>query len=247
MAVADTRQQRASTTPRPTRWHVKRSLRVILLGPPGAGKGTQAELMHARLRLPHISTGDIFREEAQAQSPLGRVVAGYMARGELVPDTVVVQVVINRLRRPDARRGFILDGFPRTVPQAQALDQQLLRHRQAIDFVLHVAASPAVVHKRLGGRRVCRQCGAIYHVTNMPPRRAGLCDVCGGPVVQRADDRVATIRRRLAVYQEGSLPLMAYYRRRGRLRHLSGDLHAEALFDKIIHLLQQEGWLAPAR
>lgn len=226
---------------------LQRSLRIIFLGPPGAGKGTQAELVQRRLDLPHISTGDIFREEARAQSPLGKVVAGYMKRGELVPDTVVVQVVTNRLRRADARRGCVLDGFPRTLPQAQALDRELARHRQAIDLVFHFATSQRIVHKRLGGRRVCQACGAIYHTTNMPSRRAGVCDACGGALIQRADDRAATIRRRLAVYREGSRPVMTYYRRHGRLRHLSGDLGAEALFARIVRLLRQEGWLARSR
>lgn len=246
MAVASLRKRRAASAGAAAAdaGRLRRSLSVIFLGPPGAGKGTQAELIHQRLGLPHISTGAIFREEAQACSPLGRVVAGYMQRGELVPDAVVVQVVANRLRRPDTRRGFILDGFPRTVLQAQALDGRLARHGRAVDLVFHCSASPPVIHKRLGGRRVCRRCNAIYHVTNMPPRRAGVCDVCGGGLMQRADDRAATIRRRLAVYRESSRPLMAYYRRQGRLRHLSGDLGAEALFARIVRLLRREGWLA---
>ena len=216
---------------------------MILLGPPGAGKGTQAALIERRLGLPHISTGDIFREEAKMQSSLGRLVAGYMQRGELVPDDVVVQVVARRLKRPDARRGFVLDGFPRTVPQAEALDRQLADARHAIDLVIDVPASARVIYRRLSGRRVCRQCGQIYHVTNMPPRRPGTCDRCGGPVVQRADDRLTTIRRRLTVYQDASTTLLAYYRRQGRVRRLSGDVSAETLFRRMVQLLRREGWL----
>ena len=244
MAVADKAARAASSTRRPATGRLTRSLRLIFLGPPGAGKGTQAELIHHRLGLPHISTGNIFREEANAGTALGQVVAGYMRRGELVPDTVVVQVIAGRLRRPDTRHGYILDGFPRTVPQAEALDRQLARHRQALDLVIYFPTSVRVIHARLGGRRVCRQCGAIYHVTNMPPKRAGVCDGCGGTIIQRTDDRAATIRRRLDVYRQDSTPLLAYYRRCGRLRRLSGDWSAEMFFARFTRLLRREGWLA---
>ncbi len=246
MAVASRAARRGAqpATGRPAAGRLTRSLRLIFLGPPGAGKGTQAELIQHRLGLPQISTGNIFRDEAKAGTALGKTVAGYMRRGELVPDDVVVQVIAGRLRRPDTRRGYILDGFPRTVPQAEALDRQLATHRQAIDFVIYFPTSVRVVYARLGGRRVCRQCGAIYHLTNMPPKRAGVCDACGGAIIQRADDRAATIRRRLEVYRQDSTPLLAYYRRRGRLRRLSGDWSADVLFERFARLLRREGWLA---
>ena len=249
MAVASktARRRMKRSITQPVSGRLTRSLRLIFLGPPGAGKGTQAELVQHRLRLPHISTGNIFREEAKTGTALGKVVVGYMRRGELVPDAVVVQVVAGRLRRPDTRRGYILDGFPRTVPQAEALDRQLAAHRQAIDLAVYFPTTARVIHTRLGGRRVCQQCGAIYHLTNMPSKRAGICDGCGGRIIQRADDRAATIRRRLDVYRKESTPLLAYYQRRGRLRQLSGDASAETLFERFAHLLQREGWLAGAR
>lgn len=197
-------------------------MRLVLLGAPGAGKGTLAKQLSAALGVVHISTGDIFREEVAAGSDLGRKAKSYMDRGELVPDEVVIGMVQQRLSRPDCKPGFILDGFPRTVPQAEALDAFLREHQMPLDAVLDIEVPEETVVRRLSGRRVCRTCGAIYHVENKPPKREGVCDLDQGELYQRDDDQPEAIRRRLRVYQEATAPLAAYYREQGLLRPMDG-------------------------
>jgi len=198
------------------------ALNVVLLGAPGAGKGTQAERIVADFGLPHISTGDMLRAAVAAGTPMGREAAKYMEAGALVPDEVVVGVVKERLAQPDAREGFLLDGFPRTVAQAEALDALLAAEGRAITHVVLIEVPDEELVQRIAGRRSCGRCGKLYNVTFDPPKVEGVCDVCGGELVQRADDNEETVRRRLAVYHEQTAPLVDYYRRRGVLHSVFG-------------------------
>ena len=187
-------------------------MRLILLGPPGAGKGTQAKGLAASLGVPHVSTGDMLRAAVSSGSEVGRRAKKYMDAGELVPDAVVVAIVAERLREPDAASGWLLDGFPRTEAQAAALDEAIAGLGQSLDRVLYLAVPDEVVVRRLSGRRTCRGCGANFHVEFMPPRKEGVCDACGGELYQRADDEARSIRERLAVYAAETEPLVARYR-----------------------------------
>ncbi|MFH1045928.1 MAG: adenylate kinase [Candidatus Omnitrophota bacterium] len=220
-------------------------MRLILLGPPGAGKGTQAKLLFEKFKLPHISTGDILRDEMREQSPLGIKVAAYVKSGELVPDAIVVEVVAKRLIKSDARTGFILDGFPRTVNQAEALAQSLKKQCAPIDLVLYFATIPATCVKRLCERRICEKCGAIFHLTNMPPKIPGICDHCGAELYLRDDDRLETVQKRLEVYQNQTASLIEYYKKQGILREVSGDLEAKELFVRLLELFGQEKLITP--
>jgi len=197
-------------------------MRLILLGPPGAGKGTQAQEISKRLGVSHISTGDMFREAIKAGTKLGRQAERYLKGGLLVPDTVTVGLVQERLGQPDCRQGFLLDGFPRTVAQAQELDLWLVGREQALDAVINIEVPGSELMARLTGRKVCRRCGATYHTRYNPPA-SGKCDVCGGELVQRTDDTEAVVSKRLAVYMEQTAPLIAYYRQRGLLREVDGS------------------------
>jgi adenylate kinase len=193
---------------------------VILLGPPGAGKGTQARLLAQGLGVPVISTGDLFREQIAAATPLGREVAQYINRGDLVPDATTLQVLRDRLGQPDAVRGAVFDGFPRTVAQAEALDS-LLRERDArLTRVVDFEVDEAELLRRLGGRWTCRNCHATYHEIAAPPRVAGVCDRCGGELYQRPDDTPEAVKVRLQVYHDRTLPLIEYYRAAGVLRSI---------------------------
>jgi adenylate kinase len=198
-------------------------MRLILLGPPGAGKGTQAESLSATLGIPHISTGDMFREAVAAGTPLGKEAKSYMDAGKLVPDQVTIGIVRDRLNRSDARSGFVLDGFPRTVPQAEALDEILDDLSEKIDAVVCIDVPEDRLVRRLSRRRVCRDCGAIYHLESKPPGPDGRCTACGGELYQRDDDTEETVRRRLEVYRLQTEPLIRYYQKRDLLRTVSGD------------------------
>lgn len=193
---------------------------VVFLGPPGVGKGTQASGAAARLAVPAISTGDLFREARAHASPLGARVKGFMDRGELVPDDVVIDVVRARLARPDCGAGFLLDGFPRTVPQAEALDAMLADQGRRLSVVVSLEAPETVILDRLGGRRTCGKCNASYHVVNHPPRRPDVCDACGAALIVRPDDRPEAIRTRLTVYRRQTEPLVDFYRAAGVLREV---------------------------
>ena len=210
-------------------------MRLIFLGAPGAGKGSLATVISKRHELPQISTGDIFREAVKNETELGRKVRGIMERGELVPDQLTVELVRERLSRPDVREGYILDGFPRTIPQAEAL-----AGFQTIDRVINFRIDEEVVVRRLSGRRVCRSCGAIYHVDNMPPKRENLCDRCGGELYIRDDDTIEAIRKRLEVYERQTEPLIAYYRERELLRDIDSSRsveHSQAQIEEILSAL----------
>ena len=197
-------------------------MRVVLLGPPGAGKGTQARRLAARWSVPQIATGDMLREAVARGTRLGLEARRYMDAGELVPDAVIIGLVRERLAQPDGQKGFVLDGFPRTVAQAEALDQLLEAEETPLDRVVLFQVTDEELVSRLTGRRVCGSCGRNYHVRFSPPRVAGRCDACGGELSQRTDDQEATVRRRLAVYARDTRPLVEYYRGRGLLTPISG-------------------------
>lgn len=208
-------------------------MRLILLGPPGCGKGTQAKLLVERLKVPQVSTGDMLREAAKASTPLGLEARQYMDRGALVPDAVIIGLVRERLRNPDCNRGYILDGFPRTVAQAEALEQTLRELNGSLDHVVSLEVAAEDVVGRIAGRRTCRNCGAMYHVRFSPSKVEGRCDACGGPTYQRDDDREDTVRRRLSVYADQTAPLLSFYESRGLLRRVGGTGEIGEIFQRI--------------
>jgi adenylate kinase len=193
------------------------SVQLVFLGPPGAGKGTQAAILARELGIPQISTGDMFRAAVRDQTPLGREAQRYMEAGQLVPDEVTIGIVEERLRADDCREGFILDGFPRTVAQAEALDRILAAAGRPLEWAVEFVIGEEEVVRRLAGRRTCPRCGAVYNVYTQPPQREGRCDRCGEPLVQREDDREETVRARLAVYRRQTAPLVDFYEAGGRL------------------------------
>jgi adenylate kinase len=196
---------------------------VILLGPPGAGKGTQAVALAERLEAPHVASGDLFREALGKGTELGLLAKSYMERGALVPDEVTTAMVKERLQKPDAAKGAVLDGFPRTIEQAKALDKALADEGKAIDKVLLIDVPNDELLKRLSGRWICRNCQEPYHEQSRPPKKAGVCDNCGGELYQRADDTVETARRRLEVYAAQTAPLIDYYKKAGKLAAVNGN------------------------
>lgn len=197
-------------------------MHIVLLGAQGSGKGTQAEILAKKHGIPHISTGDILRAAMKAGTPLGAKAKAYVDRGELVPDEVVIGIVRERVAEPDCRKGFIFDGFPRTTPQADALAQALTDQGLALDAVVLIEVARDILMDRMTGRRVCRSCGATYHVTLNPSKQAGVCDACGGELYQRADDNPESIRTRLEAYDQQTTPLIEYYRQRGLLAEVDG-------------------------
>ncbi|MCZ7663379.1 MAG: adenylate kinase [Thermoleophilia bacterium] len=206
---------------------------LILLGPPGAGKGTQAGRIVADYGIPHISTGDILRAAVKNQTPMGLEARRFMDAGELVPDSVVIGIVKDRLQEADTDRGFLMDGFPRTIPQAEALDATLDSIDRNISRVLAILVDEQELIRRLTGRRICRDCQTPFHVAFNPPAREGVCDVCGGELYQRDDDSEATVRNRLLVYNQQTEPLIDYYDRQGVLVRVDGEKEPDAVYEDI--------------
>jgi len=208
-------------------------MRLILLGPPGAGKGTQAKLLVDRLKIPQVSTGDMLRAAATAGTSLGQQAKQYMDRGALVPDEVINQLVQERVQQPECARGYILDGYPRTAVQAKSLREMLLALGLGVDHVLSLEVPTEELVKRLAGRRTCKDCGAMYHVSFSPSKADGRCDACGGRTYQRDDDREDTVRRRLQVYAEQTAPLIQFYEGLGLLRRVPGTGSVDEIFQRI--------------
>ncbi len=214
-------------------------MRVVLVGPPGAGKGTQAQFIASHLSIPKISTGDIFRANVSGGTELGRRAQAYMERGDLVPDEVTIAMVTDRLQEDDAQAGFLLDGFPRNVPQAETLEKLLSSWDTRLDVVLELVVDDDEVVRRLSGRRTCRRCGRVWHVTFDPPAHPDICDDCGGELFQRDDDREETIRHRLEVYQQQTAPLVSYYADEGILLGIDATGPVEEVTERALGALRR--------
>jgi adenylate kinase len=208
-------------------------MRLILLGPPGAGKGTQAANIVEKYQLPHISTGDIFRANIKQGTDLGKRAKGFMDKGELVPDSLVVELVEDRLQKDDTRVGFMLDGFPRTLPQAEALDSVLTNMGSTLNFVVNIVVDPSVLVERAVGRRICKDCGATYHIKFNPSKEEGVCDKCSGELYQRSDDNAETVSNRISVYTNETAPLVEYYEKAGKLVSIDGLQDIDKVFGDI--------------
>jgi len=212
-------------------------MNLILLGPPGAGKGTQAQKIVEAYHIPQISTGDILRSAVKEGTPLGKEAKAFMDRGQLVPDEVVIGIIEERLRASDCQSGFILDGFPRNISQANALQSLLKKLEKSIDHVINIEVDFEELVRRLTGRRTCKNCGAMFHILFHPPKEEGKCDRCGGPLYQRADDHEETIRTRLKEYEKQTAPLVDYYQKKKLLRSIDGMGEAEQIFERILKQL----------
>lgn len=198
-------------------------LNIILMGPPGAGKGTQAKILIAKYNIPHISTGDMFREAIKEGTPLGKLAASYINDGHLVPDDVTIGLVKERLSKDDCANGYLLDGFPRTIPQAEALEKLTKEIGREIEYVINIDTPKEELVKRICGRRVCKKCGAPYHIINVKPKVDGVCDICGGELIQRPDDNEEALNTRLEAYTKQTKPLLEFYEKKGLLTNFSGE------------------------
>ena len=212
-------------------------MKIVMLGAPGAGKGTQAELIAEAYNIPHISTGDIFRANIKNNTELGKKAKEYMDKGLLVPDELTCDLVVDRLSQDDAKNGYVLDGFPRTIPQAEALTEALKKRNEAIDFALDVDVPDENIVKRMSGRRACISCGATYHIIYAAPKKEGICDKCGNELVLRDDDKPETVQKRLTVYHDQTQPLIDYYKNAGVLHELDGTKDINDIFASIKELL----------
>ncbi len=215
-------------------------MRLIMFGAPGVGKGTQAKRLQDQFGIPQISTGDILRAAVRDKTELGKAAKTYMDRGELVPDDVIIGIIRERISQPDCEKGFILDGFPRTIPQAEALDAMLAEMNLNLDVVLEIYVDPEKIAQRLTNRRVCSECGAVFNLLTNPPPADGKCPNCGGKIIQRDDDREETVRNRLAVYEKQTAPLKEFYGKKGFLKTIDGDDSIENVYRKILGTLELE-------
>jgi adenylate kinase len=212
-------------------------MKIIMLGAPGAGKGTQAKMLADKYGIPHISTGDIFRANIKNNTELGKKAKGYMDAGQLVPDELVVDLVVDRIKNKDCMKGFILDGFPRTIPQAEALDYALNNQNEKIDYAINVDVPDENIIKRMSGRRACVGCGATYHVDFNPPKKEGICDKCGSALILRDDDKPGTVKKRLQVYHDQTQPLIDHYQKKGALLTVDGTQDIKVVFADITKAL----------
>lgn len=212
-------------------------MKIIMLGAPGAGKGTQAKMIAEKYGLPHISTGDIFRANIKNGTELGKEAKEYMDKGLLVPDELTVRLLLDRVAQDDCKNGYVLDGFPRTIPQAEVLDEKLSDLGEKVDYAINVDVPDENIVNRMSGRRACLNCGATYHIVSIPPKKEGICDVCASALVLRDDDRPETVQNRLKVYHEQTQPLIDFYEKKGVLRSVDGTLPMEEVFTAITKIL----------
>ena len=212
-------------------------MKIIMLGAPGAGKGTQAKMIATKYGIPHISTGDIFRANIKNGTELGAKAKEYMDKGLLVPDELVVDLVIDRFKEPDCEKGYVLDGFPRTIPQAEALDKALTAIGESVDYAINVEVPDDNIVNRMGGRRACVGCGATYHIVYSPTKEEGKCDTCGGELIIRDDDKPETVLNRLSVYHEQTQPLIDYYTNKGIIAEVDGTVDMNDVFNAIVNIL----------
>ena len=213
------------------------SMKVIMLGAPGAGKGTQAKMIAEKYGVPHISTGDIFRANIKEGTELGMEAKKYMDQGQLVPDELTVRILLDRVAKDDCKNGYVLDGFPRTIPQAEVLDKALSEINDKIDYAINVDVPDENIINRMGGRRACLSCGATYHMVHIPPKKEGICDVCGQPLVLRDDDKPETVKNRLDVYHKQTQPLIDFYNAKGILKSVDGTVDMKDVFAAIVAIM----------
>lgn len=214
-------------------------MKIIMLGAPGAGKGTQAIMIAEKYGIPHVSTGDIFRANIKNGTELGKEAKKYMDQGLLVPDELTVKILLDRVAKDDCKNGYVLDGFPRTIPQAEVLDRALSGMNDAIDVAVNVDVPDESIIRRMSGRRACLSCGATYHIEHVPPKKEGICDHCGQPLVLRDDDKPETVQNRLKVYHEQTQPLIDYYTGKGILRTVDGTQSMNDVFAAIVEILEK--------
>lgn len=213
-------------------------MKIVMLGAPGAGKGTQAKMIAEKYGIPHISTGDIFRANIKNGTELGMEAKKYMDQGLLVPDELTVRILLDRVAKDDCKNGYVLDGFPRTIPQAEVLDRELTKIGDQIDYAIDVEVPDENIIRRMSGRRACLNCGATYHIEHIPPRKDGICDTCGSKLVLRDDDRPETVKNRLDVYHTQTQPLIDFYRAKGILRTVDGTMDMKEVFAAVTAILE---------
>ncbi len=212
-------------------------MKIIMLGAPGAGKGTQAKMIAEKYSIPHISTGDIFRYNIKNGTELGKEAKKYMDQGLLVPDELTVKILLDRVAKDDCKNGYVLDGFPRTIPQAEVLEEALTKLGDRIDYAINVEVPDENIVKRMGGRRACVNCGATYHIEHVPPKKEGICDNCGSELILRDDDKPETVKNRLSVYHKQTQPLIDFYNGKGVLRTVDGTVDMKDVFNAIVAIL----------
>ena len=212
-------------------------MKIIMLGAPGAGKGTQAKMIAEKYSIPHISTGDIFRYNIKNGTELGKEAKKYMDQGLLVPDELTVKILLDRVAQDDCKNGYVLDGFPRTIPQAEVLEEALTKLGDRIDYAINVEVPDENIVKRMGGRRACVNCGATYHIEHVPPKKEGICDNCGSELILRDDDKPETVKNRLSVYHKQTQPLIDFYNGKGVLRTVDGTVDMKNVFNAIVAIL----------